>query len=159
MPPLGRRTEKGDQGGGKGCFPVVRVMASAALGQGDLVPLCLQHVPHMAARVKHRNQVAVEGSTTLQAANRQVEPDWSGGPRARGDRTREALPTIVAPWISPVGCGMADAAPKGPRLRQDIADVQPGTVSLMPPGLADQLTRQELADLLAFLKDTRSGAH
>jgi hypothetical protein len=28
----------------------------------------------------------------------------------------------------------------------------------MPPGLADQLTRQELADLLAFLKATRSGA-
>jgi putative membrane-bound dehydrogenase-like protein len=44
-------------------------------------------------------------------------------------------------------------------LRKDIADVQPGTVSLMPPGLADQLTRQEVADLLAFLKDTRSGAH
>jgi putative heme-binding domain-containing protein len=44
-------------------------------------------------------------------------------------------------------------------LRKDIADVQPGTVSLMPPGLADQLTRQELADLLAFLKATRSGAN
>jgi putative membrane-bound dehydrogenase-like protein len=44
-------------------------------------------------------------------------------------------------------------------LRKDIADVQPGTASLMPPGLAEQLTRQELADLLAFLKDTRSGAH
>jgi hypothetical protein len=28
----------------------------------------------------------------------------------------------------------------------------------MPPGLIDQLTRQELADLLAFLKATRSGA-
>jgi putative heme-binding domain-containing protein len=44
-------------------------------------------------------------------------------------------------------------------LRKDIADVQPGAVSLMPPGLAEQLTRQELADLLAFLKDTRSGAN
>ncbi len=42
--------------------------------------------------------------------------------------------------------------------RRDIVDIQPGTVSLMPQGLADQLTRQELADLLAFLKATRSGA-
>ncbi len=43
--------------------------------------------------------------------------------------------------------------------RQRIKDVQPGTVSLMPPGLDQQLTRQELADLLAFLKATRSGAN
>ena len=42
--------------------------------------------------------------------------------------------------------------------RRDIVEMQPGTVSLMPPGLVDQLTRQELADLLAFLKATRSGA-
>ncbi len=42
--------------------------------------------------------------------------------------------------------------------RRDIVDLQPGTVSLMPPGLADQLTRQELADLLEFLKATRRGA-
>ncbi len=42
--------------------------------------------------------------------------------------------------------------------RRDIVDMQPGSVSLMPPGLVDQLTRQELADLLAFLKATRSGA-
>jgi putative heme-binding domain-containing protein len=42
--------------------------------------------------------------------------------------------------------------------RRDIVDMQPGTVSLMPPGLADQLTKQELADLLAFLKATRWGA-
>jgi hypothetical protein len=42
--------------------------------------------------------------------------------------------------------------------RRDIVDMQPGTVSLMPPGLADQLTAQELADLVAFLKATRWGA-
>jgi putative membrane-bound dehydrogenase-like protein len=36
--------------------------------------------------------------------------------------------------------------------RNDIADVQPGVVSLMPPGFADVLTRTELADLLAFLR-------
>ena len=42
--------------------------------------------------------------------------------------------------------------------RQDIEDMQPGTVSIMPSGLDEQLTRQELADLLAFLKAARSGA-
>ena len=42
--------------------------------------------------------------------------------------------------------------------RRDVVEMQPGTASLMPPGLIDQLTRQELADLLAFLKATRSGA-
>ena len=42
--------------------------------------------------------------------------------------------------------------------RRDIVEMQPGSVSLMPPGLADQLTRQELADLLEFLKATRRGA-
>ena len=36
--------------------------------------------------------------------------------------------------------------------RHDVADVQPGVVSLMPPGFADVLTRAELADLLAFLR-------
>ena len=42
--------------------------------------------------------------------------------------------------------------------RPTIADIQPGAVSLMPTGFADQLSRQELADLLAFLKGTRWGA-
>jgi putative membrane-bound dehydrogenase-like protein len=42
--------------------------------------------------------------------------------------------------------------------RSEVVDMRPGTVSLMPAGLADQLTRQELADLLAFLKATRWGA-
>jgi putative heme-binding domain-containing protein len=35
--------------------------------------------------------------------------------------------------------------------RADILDIQPGNVSLMPPGLADQLTPQDLSDLIAFL--------
>jgi len=35
--------------------------------------------------------------------------------------------------------------------------VRPGAVSIMPAGLADQLTRQELADLLAFLRQTKWG--
>ena len=42
--------------------------------------------------------------------------------------------------------------------RREIVEMQPGSVSLMPPGLADQLTTQALADLLAFLKATRRGA-
>ncbi len=39
--------------------------------------------------------------------------------------------------------------------RSDIFDMRPGTVSTMPGGLAEQLTREELSDLLAFLKATR----
>lgn len=39
--------------------------------------------------------------------------------------------------------------------RREIADMQPGTVSLMPQGFAELLTRQELADVLAFLKAAR----
>ena len=42
--------------------------------------------------------------------------------------------------------------------RRQIAEVRPGRVSLMPPGLDQVLTRRELADLLAFLKATRRGA-
>jgi putative membrane-bound dehydrogenase-like protein len=39
--------------------------------------------------------------------------------------------------------------------RSDIADVRPGTVSVMPQGLDQQISKQELADLIAFLKATR----
>jgi putative heme-binding domain-containing protein len=39
--------------------------------------------------------------------------------------------------------------------RQRVKNVQPGTISLMPAGIADQLSRQELADLVAFLKAAR----
>jgi len=42
--------------------------------------------------------------------------------------------------------------------RTDIADMRPGTVSVMPAGLDQQLTHQELADLVAFLKATKWGA-
>ncbi|MEO7272414.1 MAG: dehydrogenase, partial [Vicinamibacterales bacterium] len=41
--------------------------------------------------------------------------------------------------------------------RRDIVALQPGTVSLMPQGLGEQLTRQELADLIAFLKTPSPG--
>ncbi len=36
--------------------------------------------------------------------------------------------------------------------RSQLADLQPGTFSLMPPGMDAVLTRQELADLVVFLK-------
>jgi putative membrane-bound dehydrogenase-like protein len=36
--------------------------------------------------------------------------------------------------------------------RADIEELQPGRVSVMPSGLDQQLTRQDLADLVAFLK-------
>jgi putative membrane-bound dehydrogenase-like protein len=39
--------------------------------------------------------------------------------------------------------------------RQRVRDVQPGSISLMPAGIADQLSRQELADLVAFLRAAR----
>jgi putative membrane-bound dehydrogenase-like protein len=39
--------------------------------------------------------------------------------------------------------------------REDIEEIQPGTVSIMPSGLDQQLTPQQLADLIAFLKACR----
>jgi len=42
--------------------------------------------------------------------------------------------------------------------RSDVTEMRPGTVSIMPQGLDEQITRQELADLVAFLKGTKWGA-
>lgn len=42
--------------------------------------------------------------------------------------------------------------------RTDIAEMRPGAVSVMPQGLDEQLSRAELADLLAFLRNTKWGA-
>jgi putative heme-binding domain-containing protein len=39
--------------------------------------------------------------------------------------------------------------------RRDIVEMRPGQASVMPGGLDEQLSRQELADLIAFLKATR----
>ena len=36
--------------------------------------------------------------------------------------------------------------------RTDIGEMRPGRVSIMPAGLDEQLSRQELADLVTFLK-------
>lgn len=41
--------------------------------------------------------------------------------------------------------------------RRDITEMRPGTVSIMPQGLDEQLSKQELADLLTFLKATKWG--
>ena len=41
--------------------------------------------------------------------------------------------------------------------RADITEMRPGTVSVMPAGLEQQLTKQDLADLVAFLKSTKWG--
>jgi putative heme-binding domain-containing protein len=46
----------------------------------------------------------------------------------------------------------------GPEIRikrSNVADTKPGTVSVMPAGLADALTRTELADILTFVKTVR----
>ncbi|MDQ6632490.1 MAG: c-type cytochrome, partial [Verrucomicrobiota bacterium] len=40
-------------------------------------------------------------------------------------------------------------------VRAEISEIRPGTVSIMPAGLDEQLNKQELADLIAFLKATR----
>jgi putative heme-binding domain-containing protein len=41
--------------------------------------------------------------------------------------------------------------------RAEIADMRPGNTSIMPAGLDTQLSKQELADLVAFLKGTKWG--
>jgi len=40
--------------------------------------------------------------------------------------------------------------------RKDIRSIRPSPVSLMPDGFADNLSHQELADLLAFLQSQKS---
>jgi putative membrane-bound dehydrogenase-like protein len=39
--------------------------------------------------------------------------------------------------------------------RSDVVETRPGTISVMPAGLEEQLSRQELADLLHFVKTVR----
>jgi putative membrane-bound dehydrogenase-like protein len=43
--------------------------------------------------------------------------------------------------------------------RANIADMRMGSVSIMPQGLDEQLSKQELADLVAFLKSSVGGTH
>ena len=54
---------------------------------------------------------------------------------------------------------LATGADEQVRLARDsIEELRPGTVSIMPMGLEDELTRTELADLLAFLMHSRWSA-
>jgi hypothetical protein len=39
--------------------------------------------------------------------------------------------------------------------RADVIEARPGKLSVMPQGLDEQLTIEQLADLIAFLKATR----
>lgn len=41
--------------------------------------------------------------------------------------------------------------------RAEVASLRPGAVSVMPQGLDEQLSKQELADLVSFLKNTKWG--
>jgi putative heme-binding domain-containing protein len=41
--------------------------------------------------------------------------------------------------------------------RAEVNGMRPGNVSIMPAGMEEQLTRQELADLIVFLKATKWG--
>ena len=51
---------------------------------------------------------------------------------------------------------MAVAADQEVRIpRADVVEIVPGTVSVMPAGLDQQLTSQDLADLIAFLKASK----
>ncbi|MBL9137929.1 MAG: c-type cytochrome [Verrucomicrobiales bacterium] len=43
--------------------------------------------------------------------------------------------------------------------RSNLSELRLGTLSTMPAGLDEQLSRQELSDLLAFLKNTKWGAN
>ncbi|MEI2685811.1 MAG: hypothetical protein V9G14_05660 [Cypionkella sp.] len=43
--------------------------------------------------------------------------------------------------------------------RSQVAEIRLGSVSTMPAGLDEQLSKQDLADLLAFLKNTKWGAN
>ena len=57
---------------------------------------------------------------------------------------------------SPTELTLTIAADKIERIaRADIDEIKPGTVSIMPAGLDQQMTPQEIADLLAFLKGCR----
>lgn len=62
------------------------------------------------------------------------------------DSTAESLHLVTGPGVE-----LRLAA-------SQVQEVRPGSVSIMPAGLDQQLSRQELADLLVFLRNTRWGA-
>ncbi len=109
-----------------------------------------------------------------------IGPDLTVIGKIRGDR--DLLESILFPSLSlvrsyePVVVATKDGKVTNGLLRKDSADelvlvtganqeariprdsveeMRPGNVSVMPAGLDQQLTRQELADLLAFLKSRK----
>jgi len=100
-------------------------------------------------------KVYLEGQDSTDANN----PNWVGG---------SAMAAASVETITEIGCAGSCAFPQNPvdenlaeqRLaKADIQERQPGTVSVMPAGLDTQLSRQELADLMAFLQNTKWGAN
>ena len=66
--------------------------------------------------------------------------------------------TAISPGTAPCGKEMVltTGATEEVRIpREEIEDVQPGKVSIMPAGLDQQLAPRDLADLVAFLKACR----
>ncbi len=109
-----------------------------------------------------------------------VGPDLSRIGSIRGDRdlieaviypsasfVRSYEPMVVSTKAGQVHSGilkkdapdevvLAVAADKEVRIpRDEVEEMKPGTVSVMPAGLDTQLSKQELSDLLAFLKSRR----
>ncbi|MBX2920553.1 MAG: HEAT repeat domain-containing protein [Chitinophagaceae bacterium] len=62
---------------------------------------------------------------------------------------KEQLPDVISIATGP---GSIVRVP-----RNEIVSVEPGTVSLMPPGLLKQLNMQEISDLVAYLESLPSG--
>ena len=56
------------------------------------------------------------------------------------------LVLVLSPWRVVAGAFTVEVLNKG------WEEIRPGSVSVMPAGLDQQLTIQEIADLLAFLK-------
>ena len=72
--------------------------------------------------------------------------ETTGGEEYSGVLRRDATDEIVL--ATGPGLEMALA-------RTEIAEMRPGTSSLMPGGLDEQLSSQELADLVTFLRANR----
>ena len=72
--------------------------------------------------------------------------ETTGGGEYSGVLRRDAADEIVL--ATGPGLEMALA-------RSEIAEMRPGTSSLMPGGLDEQLSPQELADLVTFLRANR----
>ena len=137
--------------------------------------------PHLGRRVFFRPGAAGCASChQIEGRGRAIGPDLTGTWRMKPEQllesirepSKEIAPTFVQ-WHVKMRDGreatgidqfvdskseftLLDATGKLTKYRFDDALVrEPMPVSLMPPGLADALTAQELADLLAYLREAR----